>query len=142
MASAAIICLGNRYVAGDDIGPRLFDHFSELAVPEDVEIIDGGLCGLDLLRSIEGRRRVVFADAVSGLAPTGEITLLSGAQVAAYAGVYGHAAGLPYLLNMLPRVYCQPLPEITLLGVAGEADADLIASLAQRCLELATHGAV
>lgn len=140
MSPVAIICVGNRYLAGDDVGPRVFDHLSSIEVPGDVDIIDGGLCGLDLLRLIEGRRRVVFADAVDGLAPAGGIVQLGGEQLASYAGPYGHAAGLPYLIRMLQQVCRAPLPHIALLGTAGQADESTISVLAQRCLELATDG--
>lgn len=137
MADVAIICLGNRYLAFDAVGPRVFDYLAGVQVPAQVDLIDGGLCGLDLLRSVEGRRRVVFADTVEGLGPANEITQLAGAQVAAYGGAYGHAAGLPYLLRMLPQVSASAPPEIVLLGSTGDADPLTIALLARRCLELA-----
>jgi hydrogenase maturation protease len=121
------------------VGLRVFDQLSSLEISPEVEVIDGGLCGLDLLRSVEGRSQVVFADAITGLAQAGEIVQLSGEQVAAYAGAYGHAAGLPYLLKMLPQVCCAPLPKIDLLGTPGPADDATISLLAQRCLDLVAH---
>lgn len=140
MAATAIICLGNRYVPGDDVGCRVYDHLAGSALPPEVEIIDGGLCGLDLLRPVEGKRRVVFADAVAGLAEPGEIVVLSREQVAGYAGRYGHGAGLPYLLQLLPQVCQPPLPEIALVGAEGVVDEDTIRILAERCMEIAIHG--
>lgn len=141
MSTVAIICLGNRYVADDAVGCRVHDHLRELELPPDVELVDGGLCGLDLLRVIEGRHRVVFVDAVSDPSCTGEIVLLSGEQVAAYAGRYGHGAGLPYLLRMLPKVCESPLPEIVLVGTSGVAKNATVAALAKCSLEVASNGA-
>jgi len=140
MATTAIICLGNRFVAGDDIGCRVFDHLAGLATPPDVEVIDGGLCGIDLLALVEGKRRVVFADAVAGMAEPGVIVVLNRAAVADCAGRYGHGAGLPYLLQLLPQVCRPPLPEIALVGAEGEADAWTVRTLAERCMEIALHG--
>lgn len=140
MAAIAVICLGNRYVPGDDVGCRVFDHLAGIVTPFDVEIIDGGLCGLDLLRLVEGKRRVVFADAVTGIAPPGEPVTLTRAQVAGYAGRYGHGAGLPYLLQLLPQVCRPPLPEIALVGAEGAVDDRTIRILAERCMEIAIHG--
>ena len=140
MADTAIICLGNRYVPGDDVGCRVYDHLAAIPTPSDVEIIDGGLCGLDLLRLVEGKRRVVFADAVAGLAAPREIVVLSREQVADYAGRYGHGAGLPYLLRLLPQVCRPPLPEIALVGAEGGVDEGAIRTLAERCMEIAIHG--
>lgn len=144
MATRAVICLGNRYVPGDDIGCRVFDRLAGAgeATDADIDVIDGGLAGLDLLRLIEGRRRVVFVDAVSGLAADGEIVVMDRAAVAAHAGSYGHGAGLPYLLHMLPRVCAAPLPEIALVGAAGAPDAATVRMLAARSLEIARHGIV
>lgn len=141
MTSTAIVCLGNRYVPGDDIGCRVYDYLAGATTPPDVEIIDGGLCGLDLLRLVEGKRRVVFADAVAGVANSGEIVVLSREQVAAYAGPYGHGAGLPYLLRLLPQVCRPPLPEVALVGAEGPVvDKRTIRTLAERCMEIAVHG--
>ena len=144
MSGNAIICLGNRYVAGDDVGCRVFDRLSSGELPEEMELVDGGLCGLDLLRLVEGRRRVVFVDALAGLADAGSVVVLSREQVAAYAGGYGHGAGLPYLLRLLPQVCATPLPEIALVGtelMGNAADESVIGDLAARCMEVALHGA-
>lgn len=140
MAAIAVICLGNRYVPGDDVGCRVFDHLTGISTPPEVEIIDGGLCGLDLLRLVEGKRRVVFADAVKGMAEPGEPVVLNREQVAGYAGRYGHAAGLPYLLQLLPLVCCTPLPEIALVGAEGAVDERTVRILAKRCMEIAMLG--
>ncbi len=145
MPPIAIICLGNRFVPGDDLGCRVFDHLANAPLPADVELIDGGLCGLDLLYLMEGKRRVVFADAVAGMAAHDEIVVLDRAGVAAYAANYGHGAGLPYLLHLLPEVCRAPLPEIALVGAecrpeASAADETTVRALAERCMALAVHG--
>ena len=140
MAATAVICLGNRFVADDDVGCRVFDLLSSNAIPPDIEIFDGGLCGLDLLRLMEGKRRVVFVDAVAGLANAGASVVLNRQQVADYAGRYGHGAGLPYLLQLLPQVCAAPLPEIALVGAEGALDEPAIRALAERSMEVAIHG--
>ncbi|MDD5240233.1 MAG: hydrogenase maturation protease [Sulfuricella sp.] len=141
MAATAIICLGNRYVADDDVGCRVFDCLIGSAIPQGIEIFDGGLCGLDLLRLVEGRRRVVFVDALAGVADAGDIVVLNREQVAGYAGRYGHGAGLPYLLRLLPQVCAAPLPEIALVGAEGAMDEPAVRALAERSMEVAIHGA-
>jgi hydrogenase maturation protease len=142
MASRAVICLGNRYMPGDDLGCRVFDCLAghPAARAADLDIIDGGLAGLDLLGLLEGRQRVVFVDALVGIASAGEVAVLAGAQVVTYASHYGHGAGLPYLLHMLPHVCAAPLPEIALVGAEGAVDAAGVRALARRSLELVRHG--
>lgn len=146
MPSIAIICLGNRFAPGDDLGCRVFDRLANMPLPADIALVDGGLCGLDLLYLMEGKRRVVFADAVTGMAAHDEIVVLDRVGVAAYAASYGHGAGLPYLLRLLPEVCPPPLPEIALVGaeyrpeaIAGESETT-VQALADRCVALAVHG--
>lgn len=140
MEEAAIICLGNRFVAGDDIGSRVYDHLSKGMTSQGLDVIDGGLCGLDLLRAIEGRRRVVFVDAVVGLVGANDIAVLDRDEVAAYAGGFGHGAGLPYLLHMMPHACLPPWPEIAMVGTPGGATDATVAAVAQRCMEIARRG--
>ena len=140
MGARAIICLGNRYVAGDAIGCRVFDHLSAAPPQPGVDVIDGGLCGLDLLSLLQGRTRVVFADAMIGMAPPGSVVVLDGAEVARLATGYGHSAGLPYLLRMMAEVVPPPWPQIAVVGAEGVADAATVQAVAERCAQIASHG--
>ncbi len=138
--NAAIICLGNRLIAEDDLGWRVFEHLKAIPLPPGIDLIDGGLCGINLLSLMEGRKRVVFADAVSGLAEPDTLVVLDREAVAAFAEGYGHAAGLPYLLHLLPKVCRPPLPEVALVGASFPAQRATVEILASRCIEIAQHG--
>ena len=138
---ASIICVGNRHLASDDAGPRVFDALAAAPLPRNVEIVDGGLGGIDLLWLVEGRRRVVFADCVSGFARPGEVVVLRRERAARNAaGGYGHGAGLAYLLHMLPAVCEGSMPEVLLVGVEGCADVRAIGQMAALCRSIAAHG--
>lgn len=138
---ARIICVGNRYVPGDDTGPRVYDHLLKAPIPENVEIMDGGLMGLDLLSLIEGTTRVVFVDSLSGFNGSGQAVVLDGIEVGkdATAG-YGHSGGLEYLLRILPEVWEGDLPEVFLVGAEGLPDEQIIASIAKKCIAIAAGG--
>ena len=137
MASDAIICVGIRFIVADDAGPRAHDRLRASGdIPPGVTLIDGGLRGLDLLGAMENRRRVVLVDTVSGYGPPGTVVTLDGAEVAAMAESYGHGAGLPYLLAMLPVATDAPPEECWLVGVEGPADEAAIERLAQRSLDI------
>ena len=131
-----VICVGNRYVEADAAGPAVHDLLRSRCLPEGVELIDGGIAGLDLLRWIEGARRVVFVDAVSGLEATDGVTVLRGAEVASLAegadAACGHAAGIPALLRLAPLVCDPPLPEVLLVGVEAGAGPAALARAAER----------
>jgi hydrogenase maturation protease len=134
-----IICIGNRYLDGDAAGARVFEALSKEELPAGVEVIDGGTAGLNLLGLIDGAEKVVFVDAVSGYASSGTVVLLNQADVPPPDRVYDHAAGLPYLLAVLPRV-CERTPEVTLVGIEGRADAEVIAEAARVALLAVSRG--
>lgn len=140
MGASAIICLGNRYLAGDDIGCRVFDHLNQAPRRPGVDLIDGGLCGLDLLSLMEGRERVVFADALAGPVATDRVVVQECSEVVAQASHYGHSAGLPYLLSMMRLVLAPPWPQVTLVGASGAAGERTLLALAERCMEIASRG--
>ncbi len=136
--AARILCIGNRFVGGDDFGLRVYDTLAGMERPADVEIVDGGLAGLNLLRYLEDGLQVVFVDAVSGFAPTGEITIIDGDIIARQAtGRFGHEAGLPFLLHILPAVVDNPPPRIRLIGCEGEASDGAVLDAAHLSLQLA-----
>lgn len=139
MLRGRIVCIGNRHAACDDIGPRAFDWLSARPLPEGVELVDGGLGGLDLLPRFEGVAEVVVVDALAGFAPPGRLVVLDGAEVAAcHDGQgWGHGAGLPYLLALLPRVCDGPPPRVRVVGMEPPADAAAVARLGAASLALA-----
>ena len=138
-----IICIGNRYVPGDDAGPRVYDYLSRQTLPERVELIDGGLAGLNLLRFIENSRRVIFVDSVSGFGEPGQVVRLRlplEKQPDEPASIrYDHAAGLQYLLEALPAVLESELPEIVVLGIEGNASEESVILAGQACLQAAVR---
>ncbi|MDD5175158.1 MAG: hydrogenase maturation protease [Sterolibacterium sp.] len=140
--AARIICIGNRQVRGDDFGPRVYDCLAAKPLPADVDIVDGGIIGLGLLRYLEDGRRVVFVDAVAGFSASGGMVLLDGAEVARQCvGGFDHAAGLPYLLKIMPAVLDSPPPVVTVVGHEGYASAQTVRTAAQCALHLATESA-
>jgi len=139
---ARIVCVGNRLVSCDDLGPRVFDELSRRELPEGVEAVDGGLRGLDLLTCVEQSDRVVFVDAVAGFAQPGDVVELRGEEAYHAASQrFDHAAGLGYLLQVLPAVCEGPPPEWILLGGEQPGGASIVEALAERAVELATSNA-
>ena len=118
-----IVCIGNRYVEADAAGPRVFDRLHARAIPAGVVVTDGGIAGLGLLGLLEGAARVVFVDALAEDDPSQDVVRLSAEEVAATARPAAtHAAGLPYLLRILPEVLDAAPPEIVIVGVPSFAD--------------------
>jgi hydrogenase maturation protease len=135
---ARIVCIGNRLFAPDSAGPQVYDLLSELALPACVELVDGGLGGLNLLPFLERTDMVVFIDAVTGFAKAPGLVLVDPREFDLPAGGYDHDAGLAYLLQAAPHVLDHPLPEIRLVGIEGSPTPELCRQAASACLDLIT----
>ena len=138
MKRRRIICVGNPFVPGDEIGPAVFERLSRLPLPDGVDLIDGGIRGLDLLPLVEGADRVVFVDTLSGFGAPGE-PIAEDAEVFArdLDSAYGHCDGLGFLLRALPAAASGPLPEIVVAGTTSGASGDSLDRLAVMALEIA-----
>lgn len=143
MSMNQIICIGNRLVEEDAAGPAVYDRLRTLELPDDLEITEGGLAGLDLLPLLEKGGRVVFVDAISGFGSKGSIVVLDQETLLQQTSEpsYGHAAGLSYLLTVLPHVCEGKLPEeITLIGLEGMCSSAVIDEAATMSITIATRG--
>jgi hydrogenase maturation protease len=143
---ATIICIGNRFVPADAAGTAVYDRLRELSPPTgDIDLVDGGLQGLNLLPLLERGGRVVFVDAVSGFAESGadRLVLLDGAEISVSPDhqQFDHGAGIGYLLAVLPLVCDGEMPrEIAVVGIEGTYDAQLIDRAARLSIEVARNG--
>jgi len=133
-----IICVGSRLTGSDAAGPMVHDRLAAGPLPEGVELVDGGLMGLDLLPLMEGAARIIFVDALDGGAGEGAVIVLDGIEAGRKVDAgYGHAGGLGYLLRMLPAVWEGELPEVRLVGVEGACDDARAERVAALCLRMA-----
>lgn len=140
-AKKRIVCVGNRYRPEDSAGPMVYDLLVSNRLPGDIEVIDGGLAGLNLLRFIHGADRVVFIDAVNGFRPSGGVIVLDAEDASRHADtIFGHSAGLAYCLRVLPEVHDSKLPEIFVVGIEGTTDPDKILKAAEMSLKIANQG--
>ena len=75
--TVTILGLGNILLTDEGVGVKTVNEFEKrYAVPDYVEIVDGGAAGLDLLPFIEGREKVLMVDAVNFDREPGHIDLL------------------------------------------------------------------
>lgn len=141
---ACIICIGNRFVKEDAAGLMVFAILQKIPqLPPEIEIIEGGLAGLNLLPLLERGGRVVFIDSVRGFTSAGEIVLLSSMEImrTLYQSHFDHEAGLAYLLTVLPKVCDGELPEeIVLVGLEGECSTATFERAARLSVAIAAHG--
>lgn len=101
MAKNLVLGVGNLLLSDEGVGIHAVRRLVETgALPEDVEIVDGGTAGLSLLVYLEGVDRLVIIDAVETGGPPGTMVRLAGDQVPAYMAqkVSPHEITLPDFL--------------------------------------------
>jgi hydrogenase maturation protease len=68
-----ILGIGNILLKDEGVGVHTANKMMEMDLPPDVEVMDGGTMGLNLLFYIEGRRKVIVIDTVITGDPPGTI---------------------------------------------------------------------
>jgi len=163
-----IICIGNRLIPEDSLAMAVYDLLtgSELngdlymskQFHEKIEIIEGGIAGLNLLAHLENSGNIVFVDTVSGFLPpenggswerstesSAEIIVLTQQEITDCLQIddchYGHDSGIAYLLSVLPIVCEGSLPKsIFLVGLGGKFSHEKIEQAAKTSIKIAQNG--
>ena len=68
-----ILGIGNILLKDEGVGVHTANKMMEMDLPPDVEVMDGGTMGLNLLFHIEGRKKVIVIDTVITGDPPGTI---------------------------------------------------------------------
>jgi hydrogenase maturation protease len=123
MMKTLILGVGNLLLTDDGVGIHAIQRLQEqYTLPEEVQVVDGGTCGLDLLQFLEGVDHLVIIDAAKlGKAP-GSIARMEGDQVPAYLALKTspHEIGLPELLFTARLTDIYP-PKVVVLGIQPES---------------------
>jgi hydrogenase maturation protease len=61
-----ILGIGNMLLRDEGVGVHVAQRLQSIDLPEEVELMDGGVLGLDLLEHLEGREKIIIVDAVQG----------------------------------------------------------------------------
>jgi hydrogenase maturation protease len=116
----------------------VYDRLKRLSLPPDVDVVDGGLLGLNLLGFMKGAEQVVLIDAVHGFGRSGQVVVLQTEEVLSVAeDLYDRAGRLSCLLKALPHVLGS-IPELVLLGIEGEYTEESIGRAVDAALTLTT----
>jgi hydrogenase maturation protease len=58
-----VLALGNPLRGDDGAGPAVLERLAATGVPDDVELVDGGLAGLEAVLHLDHRTRAIILDA-------------------------------------------------------------------------------
>nr|HID14165.1 HyaD/HybD family hydrogenase maturation endopeptidase [Anaerolineae bacterium] len=101
MGKTLVLGVGNLLLSDDGVGVHTIRRLQEVAqLPEEVQVVDGGTSGLDLLHYLEGVSHLLIVDAVEKGKEPGTLTRMAGEQVPAYLSLKmsPHEIGLPDML--------------------------------------------
>lgn len=121
--ATAVIGLGNILLRDEGVGVHAVNAIKEsCSFSPEVEIIDGGTLGLDLLPLIEGKERLILIDAVDFKKEPGFIGVLENDEIpcALFTKLSVHHIGLSDVLYAAKLMGITP-SKIRLIGVQPES---------------------
>jgi hydrogenase maturation protease len=95
--SILILGIGNLLLRDEGIGVRVAEKLLEMELPPDVEVLDGGTVGIDLLFYIEGRKKVIVIDTVKAGDLPGTIFRFTDKELAVKKDLLRTAHGIDFV---------------------------------------------
>ncbi|SRR5450759_1317367 len=121
-ASVRILGCGNLLMGNDGVGLKVVEALqnTEMECLKNLDIVDAGVCGLDLLNYFDGAKKVIIVDAVLADSPVGSVHRLDGKDLIKSTEeplnlVSGHDLTITDVLRIGEHV--QTLPEIVVIGI-------------------------
>ncbi len=119
MSYTLILGVGNILLQDEGIGVRVVERLQQSYLfNEEVQLLDGGTLGLNLLPYFEGVERLLIIDAMDAQKPAGTILRLTGEEIPAILQhkISPHQLGLSEVLSIARLMDSLP-PQIVLLGI-------------------------
>jgi hydrogenase maturation protease len=113
-----ILGIGNILLRDEGVGVRVIEQMQKMHLPEDVELVDGGTAGADLLNVLAERKKVIVIDAIQADCEPGTVLRFSANDLVQPDGVGTslHEIGLGEALTMTKQLGCAP-KEIVVFGI-------------------------
>jgi len=128
-ASVLVVGLGNVLLGDEGIGVHVARALKERSLAGEVDVLDGGTVGYDLLPWLQGRARVILVDAIRARGAPGTIYRIPAEEVAGALPAADSAHGSDIGLLIRAGLALEPAPEILIVGIVPE-------SFDRYCLEL------
>ncbi|SMC82364.1 HyaD/HybD family hydrogenase maturation endopeptidase [Sporomusa malonica] len=119
MEKIIVLGVGNILMQDEGFGVRVVEELTRrYAFPDNVQVLDGGTLGMELLRFIAGADRLLIIDAVNGGCAPGEFYQFANEEVKAYFRdkVSMHELGIQDVLAALELIE-EPVKEVVVLGI-------------------------
>jgi len=117
-----ILGLGNILLKDEGVGVRVAEKINTMPLPPDVEVMDGGTKGLDLLYYIEGRKKVIVVDAVRAGDVPGTMYRFTDENIADKKGLLRSAHGVDFVDALrLSEMFNSKPEEVVFIGIEPES---------------------
>ena len=117
--SVLILGIGNILQSDDGVGIHIVNHIAQhIELPDDVEAIDGGTAGFDLVPLLRGREKIIIVDALRVDDEPGSIYRFKPEDARKSRAFSAHEVGIIEVIDML-RLLGEN-PEIEIIGVVPE----------------------
>lgn len=120
-APVRILGCGSPLMGDDGVGLKVIEALqkTELNEVEGLDIIDAGVCGLDLLNLLEEAEKVIIVDAVISGSTPGQVFRIEGSDLiegtASHDVLSAHDMGISDVLKIGREI--QKLPEVIVFGI-------------------------
>jgi len=114
-----VLGIGNILLRDEGVGVRVIERMRGMPpLPEDVELVDGGTAGADLLEVLAERRKVIVIDAVQSECEPGTVLRFTADELVRPDGVGMslHEVGLGEALIMTEQLGCEP-EDVVVFGI-------------------------
>lgn len=113
-----VLGIGNILLRDEGVGVRVIEQMQKIPLPDDVELIDGGTAGADLLDVLAERKKVIVIDAVQADCEPGTVLRFSVDDLVRPngVGISLHELGLGGALAMTRQLGCEP-KEVVVFGI-------------------------
>lgn len=118
-----VLGVGNILLSDDGFGVHAVEYLKQnCPIMEQVELLDGGTLGLDLLPTLRGVKQLILLDAISGGSTPGTVYAIEKKDLSLYFRdkVSVHQLGIQEVLSLL-EVLEDPIEDILVLGVEPES---------------------
>lgn len=117
--TVTVLGVGNILLQDEGFGVRVIEEMTRrFSFPSDVQVLDGGTLGMELMRFIDGTEKLILIDAIAGGKNPGTLYEFKNEQVKAYfkEKVSAHELGIQDVLAVL-EVIEKPIAEMVVLGI-------------------------
>ena len=116
-----ILGVGNVLLSDEGVGVHVAQRLQKMALPSNIEVVDGGTAGFELIEFFFGKKKIIIVDAVQTDDEAGSIFRFVPEEAALrWAKPYSsHQTGVRELLHFAQHL--EPLPQIVVYGIVPTA---------------------